>query len=167
MATNNILQILVFSLFAGRRAFCDSARKGAPLVRGADALAEMMLQITGYVMRFAPFAVFGASGQGGRQPAALAILGTYVELVAEFYHLRCRSCCGRSCCALGVDVPARKRIWTLIRYIREPMLIAFSTASSEAALPKLFEQLDRFGVPRRAFRASCCRWAIASTSTAR
>jgi Na+/H+-dicarboxylate symporter len=42
-----------------------------------------------------------------------------------------------------------RRIWTLIRYIREPMLIAFSTASSEAALPKLFEQLDRFGVPRR------------------
>jgi Na+/H+-dicarboxylate symporter len=41
------------------------------------------------------------------------------------------------------------RIFTLIRYIREPMLIAFSTASSEAALPKLFEQLDRFGVPRR------------------
>ena len=43
----------------------------------------------------------------------------------------------------------RRRIWDLIRYIREPLLLAFSTASSEAALPKMFEQLDRFGVPRR------------------
>jgi Na+/H+-dicarboxylate symporter len=43
----------------------------------------------------------------------------------------------------------RQRIWTLIRYIRQPLMIAFSTASSEAALPKMFEQLDRFGVPRR------------------
>ncbi|MCZ8320391.1 MAG: cation:dicarboxylase symporter family transporter, partial [Novosphingobium sp.] len=57
MATNNILQILVFSLFAGV-ALSAIGEKGAALVRGADALAEMMLQITGYVMRFAPFAVF-------------------------------------------------------------------------------------------------------------
>ncbi len=144
MATNNILQILVFSLFAGV-ALSALGEKGAPLVRGADALAEMILQNTGYVMRFAPFAVFGAlakvvAGSG------LGILKTYVELVTEFY------------LSLGVlwvillsigGLFLGKRIWTLIRYIREPMMIAFSTASSEAALPKLFEQLDRFGVPRR------------------
>ena len=59
LATNNILQILVFSLFAGV-ALSAIGEKGALLVRGADALAEMMLQITGYVMRFAPIAVFGA-----------------------------------------------------------------------------------------------------------
>lgn len=144
LATNNILQILVFSIFAGV-ALSAIGEKGAPLVRGADALAEMMLQITGYVMRFAPFAVFGAiakvvaaSGPG--------ILLTYFELLVEFY---------ASLVLLWIVLLAmgwvflRQRIWTLIRYIREPLLLAFSTASSEAALPKMLEQLDRFGVPRR------------------
>jgi Na+/H+-dicarboxylate symporter len=144
MAANNILQILVFSLFAGV-ALSALGEKGAPLVRGADALAEMMLQITHYVMRYAPVAVFGALA-GVVAKSGLEILGTYATLIAEFYF------------SLGIlwvillSIGALflgKRIWTLIRYIREPMLIAFSTASSEAALPKLFEQLDRFGVPRR------------------
>jgi Na+/H+-dicarboxylate symporter len=144
LAANNILQILVFSLFAGV-ALSALGEKGAPLVRGADALAEMMLQITHYVMRFAPIAVFGALAKVVAI-SGLAILGTYLELVVEFY---------LSLTILWVilltmgSIFLGKRIWTLIRYIREPMLIAFSTASSEAALPKLFEQLDRFGVPRR------------------
>lgn len=144
MATNNILQILVFSLFAGV-ALSALGEKGAPLVRAADALAEMMLQITHYVMRYAPVAVFGALAKVVAT-SGLAILGSYLELLAEFY---------MSLVILWVLLLSigwiflRNRIWTLIRYIREPLLIAFSTASSEAALPKLFEQLDRFGVPRR------------------
>lgn len=144
MATNNVLQILVFALFAGV-ALSAIGEKGAPLVRGADALAEMMLQITGYVMRFAPFAVFGALGKVVAT-SGLGILATYVELVTEFY----LSLAVLWVILLGVGaIFLGRRIWTLIRYIREPMLIAFSTASSEAALPKLLEQLDRFGVPRR------------------
>jgi Na+/H+-dicarboxylate symporter len=144
MATNNILQILVFSLFAGI-ALSALGEKGAPLVRGAESLAEMMLQITHYVMRYAPVAVFGALAVVVSK-SGLAILATYLELVTEFY---------LSLALLWVillslgGIFLGRRIWTLIRYIREPMLIAFSTASSEAALPKLFEQLDRFGVPRR------------------
>jgi Na+/H+-dicarboxylate symporter len=144
LATNNILQILVFSLFAGI-ALSAIGEKGAPLVRGAEALAEMMLQITGYVMRYAPIAVFGALA-GVVAKSGLGILATYVELVGEFYFallLLWIILLGVGALFLG------GRILTLIRYIREPMLIAFSTASSEAALPKLFEQLDRFGVPRR------------------
>jgi Na+/H+-dicarboxylate symporter len=144
MATNNILQILVFALFAGV-ALSALGEKGAPLVRGADALAEMMLQITHYVMRYAPIAVFGALA-GVVAKSGLAILGTYLELVAEFY----LSLAILWIILLSVGaIFLGRRIFTLIRYIREPMLIAFSTASSEAALPKLFEQLDRFGVPRR------------------
>jgi Na+/H+-dicarboxylate symporter len=144
MATNNILQILVFALFAGI-ALSALGEKGAPLVRGAEALAEMMLQITHYVMRYAPVAVFGALALVVSK-SGLWILVTYLELVAEFYF---------SLALLWVILLSigaiflGGRIWTLTRYIREPMLIAFSTASSEAALPKLFEQLDRFGVPRR------------------
>ncbi len=144
LATNNILQILVFSIFAGV-ALSAVGEKGAPLVRGAEALAEMMLQITGYVMRFAPFAVFGAIAKVVAA-SGLAILATYFELLVEFYV---------SLLLLWIILLTmgwiflRQEIWKLIRYIREPLLIAFSTASSEAALPKMFEQLDRFGVPRR------------------
>ena len=144
MATNNILQILVFSIFAGV-ALSAIGEKGASLVRGADALAEMMLQITGYVMRYAPVAVFGAIANVVAA-SGLEILKTYLELLVEFY---------LSLVLLWVILLTigaaflRQRIWTLIRYIRQPLMIAFSTASSEAALPKMFEQLDRFGVPRR------------------
>lgn len=144
MATNNILQILVFSVFAGV-ALSALGEKGAPLVRGAEALAEMMLQITGYVMRFAPFAVFGALAKVVAS-SGLGILGTYAKLVTEFY--LSLSILWLILLTVG-GLFLGRRIFTLIRYIREPMMIAFSTASSEAALPKLFEQLDRFGVPRR------------------
>jgi Na+/H+-dicarboxylate symporter len=144
LATNNILQILVFSIFAGV-ALSAIGERGKALVKGADALAEMMLQITGYVMRFAPVAVFGALANVV-SASGLAILGTYLELLLEFYFslvLLWIILLSAGALFLG------RRIWTLIRYIRQPLMIAFSTASSEAALPKLFEQLDRFGVPRR------------------
>lgn len=144
MATNNILQILVFSIFAGV-ALSAIGEKGSALVRGADALAEMMLQITGYVMRFAPFAVFGALANVVAA-SGLEILKTYLELLFEFY----LSLILLWAVLLTIGAAfLRQRIWTLIRYIRQPLMIAFSTASSEAALPKMFEQLDRFGVPRR------------------
>ena len=144
MAENNVLQILVFALFAGV-GLTALGEKGRPLVRGAEALAELMLQITGYVMRLAPRAVFGALAKVVAQNG-LGILATYAELLVEFYI---------ALVLLWVLLLAagaiflRRRIFQLIRYIREPLLIAFSTASSEAAMPKLFEQLDRFGVPRR------------------
>ncbi|MFM6854325.1 MAG: dicarboxylate/amino acid:cation symporter [Sphingopyxis sp.] len=144
MASNNILQILVFSLFAGV-ALLAIGERGAPLVRAAEALSELMLQITNYVMAFAPFAVFGALG-AVITVNGVGIIGTYITLVGEFY-------LGLLILwALLLAIGAlflRERVWTLIRYIREPIMLAFSTASSEAALPKLFEQLDRFGVPRR------------------
>ena len=144
MAQNNILQILVFSLFVGV-ALAALRERGAVLVRGCEALAEVMLQITNYVMRFAPFAVFGAIA-ATVATKGLGIVVTYGVLIGEFY---------LGLLLLWVLLLAigaiflRGRIFDLIRYIREPLLLAFSTASSEAALPKLFEQLDRFGVPRR------------------
>jgi Na+/H+-dicarboxylate symporter len=144
LATNNILQILVFSIFAGV-ALSAIGERGKALVTGADALAEMMLQITGYVMRYAPVAVFGALANVVAA-SGLAILGTYVTLLGEFYFslvLLWAILLGAGALFLGT------RIFALVRYIRQPLMIAFSTASSEAALPKLFEQLDRFGVPRR------------------
>jgi Na+/H+-dicarboxylate symporter len=144
MAQNNILQILVFSLFAGVALSALGAR-GAVLVRGAEALADLMLQVTNYVMRFAPFAVFGAIA-AVVATKGLGIVVTYGVLIGEFYFgllLLWTLLLAIGAVFLG------GRIFELIRYIREPLLLTFSTASSEAGLPKLFEQLDRFGVPRR------------------
>ncbi len=144
MARNNILQILVFSLFSGV-ALSALREKGEPIVKGCEALAQLMLQITDYVMRFAPFAVFGALASV-IATKGLGIVITYGQLIGEFYFglaLLWLILIGLGGAFLG------RRVITLLRYIREPILITFSTASSEAALPKLFEQLDRFGVPRR------------------
>ncbi len=144
MAKNNVLQILVFSLFAGV-ALSAIGEAGAPLLRGADALATLMLTITDYVMRFAPFAVFGALASVVATKG-LGIIVTYGVFISEFYFgllLLWILLLGLGGLFLG------KRVLLLARYIREPLLLAFSTASSESALPKLFEQLDRFGVPRR------------------
>ncbi len=144
MAKNNVLQILVFSLFAGV-ALAAIGEEGAPLVRGAEALATLMLTITDYVMRFAPFAVFGALASV-IATRGVGIIVTYGVFVGEFYFgllLLWVLLLGMGGIFLG------KRVFLLARYIREPLLLAFSTASSESALPKLFEQLDRFGVPRR------------------
>lgn len=144
MAKNNVLQILVFSLFAGV-ALSAIGETGAPIVRGCEALAHLMLQITDYVMRMAPLAVFGALASV-IATKGLGIVVTYGVFVSEFYF---------GLLLLWIilltlgGIFLKGRIFLLARYIREPLLLAFSTASSESALPKLFEQLDRFGVPRR------------------
>jgi Na+/H+-dicarboxylate symporter len=97
------------------------------------------------VLQILVFAVFGALA-GVVAKYGLGILGTYAELVTEFY----LSLVVLWVILLGAGaIFLGRRIFSLIRYIRQPLLIAFSTASSEAAMPKLFEQLDRFGVPRR------------------
>ena len=144
MAQNNILQILVFSVFVGV-GLTAIGEKGRVIVRAAEALADLMLQVTDYVMRFAPFAVFGALGSVVATKG-LGIIVTYGVLVGEFYF----GLLLLWTLLLGIGaVFLHRRIFTLIRYIREPLLLTFATASSEAGLPKLFEQLDRFGVPRR------------------
>ena len=144
MAQNNVLQIVVFSLFAGVGLSAIGPR-GTVLVEMAEAVAQLMLQITGYVMRMAPFAVFGAMASIVATKG-LQIIVTYGVLVSEFYGglaLLWLLLFGMGALFLG------RRVLTLARYIREPILLTFSTASSESGLPKLFEQLDRFGVPRR------------------
>jgi Na+/H+-dicarboxylate symporter len=144
MAGNEILQIVVFSLFVGVAitAIGEAAR---PLVRALEALAKVMLQITDYVMRFAPVAVFAAVSAtiAERGPA---ILGTYGYFMGSFYAglvLLWALLIG-ICFAI---VGARTRL--LVRYIRDPLVLAFSTASSEAAFPRTLEALERFGVPPR------------------
>ncbi|MET0372384.1 MAG: dicarboxylate/amino acid:cation symporter [Sphingobium sp.] len=146
MADNSILQIVVFSLFVGV-ALTAIGDKGKPIVTVIESMVELMLQVTGYVMRVAPFAVFGALASSVTEQG-LGVLKTYGELVGEFY-IALIVLWAILFCAGAIFLG--RRMFTLIKYVREPILIAFSTASSEAAYPKMLEQLDRFGIPRRIY----------------
>lgn len=146
MAENSILQIVVFSLFVGV-ALTAIGDKGKPIVTVIESMVELMLQVTGYVMRVAPLAVFGALASA-ITTEGLGVLKTFGELVGEFY-LSLLALWLLLCCAGAIFLG--RRMGKLLKYVREPLLIAFSTASSEAAYPKMLEQLDRFGVPRRIY----------------
>jgi len=140
MARNEILQIVVFSLFFGV-ATAAIGETGHKIIKAFDAIAHIVLKMTGYVMNFAPIAVFGAmtaiiAKQG------LGILKTYSIFIGEFY--------------LGLLLLwvililagaafVKGRIFDLIRRIKEPVLLAFSTSSSEAAFPKTMVKLEEFG----------------------
>jgi Na+/H+-dicarboxylate symporter len=144
MASNEILPIVIFSLFFGV-ALTAVGEKGKPIVRGVESLVKVMLQVTDYVMRFAPFAVFTAvaSALAERGPQIIATLGKFV---GSFY-LGLAALWMILIGAAFVIVGPRTR--HLVRYIRDPVVLAFSTASSEAAYPRTLEALDRFGVPPR------------------
>jgi Na+/H+-dicarboxylate symporter len=144
MATNEILQIVIFSIFTGV-AMTAIGERAAPLLRGIEALVQVMLQITDYVMRFAPIAVFSAV------TCALAeqgpgILITFGKFMGGFY-LTMLTLWALLLGLCFLLVGSRTKL--LVRYIREPILLAFTTASSEAAFPRTLEALERFGVPRR------------------
>ncbi|MDO9490135.1 MAG: cation:dicarboxylase symporter family transporter, partial [Sphingomonadaceae bacterium] len=124
MATNQILQIVVFSLFVGV-AITAVGEKAAPLVRGVEALVAVMLQITDYVMRVAPIAVFAAVA-GTIAERGPQILATFGYFMGTFYFgLAILWLLLIGVCYLIVG----KRTGLLVRYIREPILLAFSTAS--------------------------------------
>jgi Na+/H+-dicarboxylate symporter len=144
MSSNEILPIVIFSMFFGV-ALTAVGEKGRPIVRGVESLVKVMLQVTDYVMRFAPFAVFTAvaSALAERGPQIIATLGKFV---GSFY-LGLALLWALLIGAAFVIVGPRTR--HLVRYIRDPMVLAFSTASSEAAYPRTLEALDRFGVPAR------------------
>ncbi len=144
MANNEILQIVIFSVFFGV-AMTAIGEKAAPLVRGVEALAQVMLQITDYVMRAAPFAVFAAVTSAVAEQG-ISILYTFGKFLGGFY-LALAILWALLFAAAYLIVGPRAKL--LARYVREPILLAFSTASSEAAFPRTLEALDRFGVPRR------------------
>ncbi len=144
MAQNEILQIVVFSVFFGV-ACAQLGELAAPMVHALDALGHIMLKVTSYVMHFAPVAVFSAIASViGKQ--GLGVLATYGVFIGEFY-----LALFLLWCVLGLAgyLFLGRRIGSLLRHIREPMLLAFGTASSEAAYPMLLRQLERFGCEAR------------------
>ncbi|MES2115977.1 MAG: dicarboxylate/amino acid:cation symporter, partial [Pseudomonadota bacterium] len=144
MGKNEILQIVIFSLFFGSAA-AAVGEKSAPMVDALDGVAHVMLKVTGYVMKFAPFAVFAAvAGVIGK--SGLGVLKTYGVFMSEFYFGI--ALLWALLIAIGFAFLG-KRIGGLMAEMRGPALLAFSTASSEAAYPKTLEGLERFGVRNR------------------
>jgi proton glutamate symport protein len=143
MARGDILQLVVFSTFFGI-ALAAVGAKGRPVLDVLDSTAHVMFKFTGYVMMFAPIGVFAAIAAtvGGK---GLGILLTLGKLVALMYG-------GLAMFVLivlgGVSYLIRVPFLTFAKAVREPFLIAFTTASSEAALPKALEVMERFGVPK-------------------
>lgn len=142
MANNEILQILVFSVFFGFAVSAIKKESTVTLVAVIQETVHVVLKITDFVMRFAPFAVFAAIAavvtvQG------LGVLVTYGKFIGGFYF---------GLVVLWMVLVAagflvlRGRVFDLLKLLREPMMLAFSTASSEAAYPKTMEQLEKFGV---------------------
>ncbi|WP_233235750.1 dicarboxylate/amino acid:cation symporter [Bordetella sp. LUAb4] len=146
MARNDILQILVFSVFFG---LALSALKRDPkvafVIQAVDGLVPVMLRLTDYVMRFAPLGVFGAIASVVTL-RGLDVLFTYGKLLGSFY--LALVILWIVLIAVGYAFLGR-RIVTLLKAVREPAMIAFSTASSEAAFPRLTEKLEAFGVDKK------------------
>ena len=144
MATNEILQIVVFAIFFGVAcaALGDRAKTA---VAAVEDLSHIMLKIAGYVMALAPLAVFAAIA-ATVTTQGVSILWTYAKFMGGFYF------------SLGIlwlllflagFVFLGPSVARLAAMIKEPLLLAFSTASSEAAYPKTLEQLNKFGVPSK------------------
>jgi Na+/H+-dicarboxylate symporter len=144
MSKNEILPIVIFSVFFGV-AITAVGERARPLVRGIEALVQVMLQLTDYVMRAAPFAVFAAVASAiiENGPSVLSSLGRFVGSFYFGLALLWTILIGIAFLAVG------RRARDLVRYIRDPIVLAFSTASSEAAYPRTLEALERFGVPPR------------------
>ncbi len=140
MATNEILQIVIFSLFFGV-ATAAIGEKGKIVIEFFDSVAHIILKVTGYVMNFAPFAVFGAMAAIVAKQG-ISVLSTYALFIGEFYSGML--ILWMLLVLIGYSI-LKKRIFNLMNRMKEPIMLAFSTASSEAAYPKTLLQLERFG----------------------
>ncbi len=143
MARGDLLQIVVFAIFFAL-AICAVGQKARPVLNFLQSLCDVMFKFTEYVMQFAPFGVFGAIaatvGQNG-----IGILLSYAKLVSITY-------LSLIIFVAVVLVVACKIVkipfFGLLKTIKDPAMLAFTTASSEAALPKAMSQIEKFGVPK-------------------
>lgn len=145
MATNEVLQILVFSVFFGFALSSVKISLALTVAKSIDEIVPIMIKFNDYVMRFAPVGVFAAMA-AVITTQGVGVLVTYGKFVSAFYF---------GLAVLWVVIIAAGTvvlggaIKTLLRLLRQPMMIAFSTSSSEAAFPKMVEQLMKFGVSER------------------
>jgi Na+/H+-dicarboxylate symporter len=142
MAKQDILQVVIFATLLGIAA-AHVKHRAEPFLKFFDSAVAVMFQLTDYVMALTPLGVFGAMA-GAVSHHGLNVLASYARLVASLYGALLLF-------ALLVLIPAllivRANLRIFFRKIREPFLLAFSTASSEAALPRALEKMVEFGVP--------------------
>jgi Na+/H+-dicarboxylate symporter len=144
MARNAVLQIVVFATFVGIA--ISKLEEGAPLVtRLVEELAAIMLKVTGFVMMFAPLAIFGALA-ATVAVQGLPVLLVYAKFVGSFYFAMLLFWL-----VLGAVLLAllRRQAFAVFAAVRDPALLAFSVASSDAAYPRLIAALPGAGIPRR------------------
>ena len=140
MAQNEILQLVVFSIFFGVGTTA-LGEKGKSIVKALDTVAHIILKMVGYVMNVAPLGVFGAIA------AVIAVKGLDVFIFYGqylLYFLIGIALLWVVLLSVGYII-LRKRLFELFRFISQPLLVAFSTTSSEAVFPKLTSELERFG----------------------
>jgi len=144
MVKNDVLQIVVFSLIFAI-AVSALGERGKPMILFCETLSEVMFKFTNFVMQFAPYGVgaamavtVGSKGLGVLRNLALMILTLYGALAVFIIFVL-------GAVALMIRLPLRR----FIRLVREPVLLAFTTTSSESAFPKALENMERLGVPRR------------------
>ena len=143
MAKGDLLQIVVFAIFFAL-AVCAVGQKARPVLDFLQSTCDIMFKFTQYVMQFAPIGVFGAMsatiGQNG-----IAILISYLKLIAiTYFSLIIFVVIVLVVACKIINVP----FMGLLKTIKDPALLAFTTASSEAALPKAMELMEKFGVPK-------------------
>jgi Na+/H+-dicarboxylate symporter len=144
MAHNEILQIVVFAVFFGIAA-ASIGEKAMPVVKLLDSVAHIMLKVTGFVMNFAPFAVFGAIA-GVIAVKGPIVLVTYGKFIIQFY---IALICLWLLITLAGYLILGKPVFRLLGRIKDPLLLAFGTATSEAAYPRTMEELEKFGCDSR------------------
>ncbi len=144
LSTNEVLQIVVFSLFFGV-ALAAIGEKGKSVTKALDAISEVMFKIVGYVMTFAPYAVFG-SVAAVIASKGLGVLGGYLYLIVCFF----ATLAFFIVVILWVICLTQKiDYWKLLKYVKDALFLSFSTASSEASMPLQIEQLKKFGISER------------------
>jgi Na+/H+-dicarboxylate symporter len=145
MATNEILQIVVFSIFFGLA--CASIGDYAkPVVKGLHSLSDIILKMVTYVMKFAPIGVFGAISA----VFATQDLGKIFKFYGSYFSYFLLGIASLWCLLILVGyLVLGKRLASLLQRIVQPVVIAFSTTSSEAVFPKLTEEMERFGCNSR------------------
>ena len=136
-----VLQIVVFSILFGL-ATAAIGEKGQPIIKAMDSLAHVMLKLTNMIMWVAPLAVFSAISIVIAEKG-IGVMIQYGKLILLFYFAL--AILWAILLGFGYFF-LKKRVWNLITHIKEPIILAFATASSESAYPKLLNQLDRFGV---------------------
>ena len=143
MARNDVLQVVVFSFLFGAACAAIGA-KSEPVVRFSAALAEVMFRYTRYVMYLAPFGVGAALAVTVGSKGVAVLFGLGKLIVTMYAALTLFVVLVLGAVVAVARIPARR----FYEAVKEPFLIAFSTASSEAALPLALENMERFGVPK-------------------